>query len=766
MQPTSTMVSAAVDATAKEELRKPRAPCVDFRINETAKKRLAGKTQAAGAAIATERKSAVGAALGKFLDDSENGSGDEISFSNARNNGAPAPTGANEIKKRPSTARRAKDDLGPSEHSTTRQRRVSSRDRVPRSGACSGSINDPLSASEHSRNLRLRKDGLSTSEHNPNGRKDYSSRVSRSGDDSGKLGNLLDQMSSGRTSRKGARSVASTPAEQRVHQPSSRSGMTSTAGDTTSSYERMLEEVSGEEDLKSFGGSGGSVASIPVSTTQSGRDLRSGRKKTDRERAASPGPIMKKRSESPGPLKRRAASPGPLTKRSESLDPAKKRSESLGPLKNRSASPGPLKKRSESPGPLKKRSESPGPMKKRSHSPGALSRRRSGYDSTHKMRSERVSRPGDDDGALGSMLDQVAGGKPKKKGARSVASAPVQDLRKPERRPSGGMPQKQRSVRRAASGEGKLGPPARTKSADAVDILGVTTEMGEYDWQGYRPHHSGMSGKDDLNQSEKTQRSTNSAGGSSRTEGNDNSPIASSPSAQAPDRRAAVSKIKRSFSAAAGSQARPSAPSDEENGRDMRNELAKQRVRRNNSMGPQAPRDYPTEDGGGESEGNGGQNGLKRAQSMMLHREMTRRGKSNSLADLVQYKEEEIHSTSYFASNHVLINRERMKRGLRPLTRNITMDEQARKSAEAMASSNGLNPLKTTYVGNVLRGESIRSIHRSTMQQKQGRERANLLNPYFQDFGVGTAKGEDGMLYMCQLFSERLELALTDTTSS
>merc|ERR1712166_523008 len=142
-----------------------------------------------------------------------------------------------------------------------------------------------------------------------------------------------------------------------------------------------------------------------------------------------------------------------------------------------------------------------------------------------------------------------------------------------------------------------------------------------------------------------------------------------------------------------------------------------------------------------------------------------RRNKQSSLMDLVQYKEEEIHSTSYFASNHVLINRERMKRGLRPLSRNVAMDVLARKSAEAMSESNGLNPLRTTYVGNVLRGESIRSIHRSTMLKKEGRERGNLLNPYFQDFGVGTSKGEDGMLYMCQLFSERLELALTDTIS-
>lgn len=155
----------------------------------------------------------------------------------------------------------------------------------------------------------------------------------------------------------------------------------------------------------------------------------------------------------------------------------------------------------------------------------------------------------------------------------------------------------------------------------------------------------------------------------------------------------------------------------------------------------------------------------RRAESMMLSREIGRRGKSNSLADLVQYKEEEIHSTSYFASNHVLVNRERMKRGLRPLTRNVPMDQLARKCSETMAESSGIQALPTTYVGNVLRGENIRAIHRSTMLQKQGRERANILNPYFQDFGVGTCKGKDGMLYMCQLFSERLEIRLTDTTN-
>lgn len=151
-------------------------------------------------------------------------------------------------------------------------------------------------------------------------------------------------------------------------------------------------------------------------------------------------------------------------------------------------------------------------------------------------------------------------------------------------------------------------------------------------------------------------------------------------------------------------------------------------------------------------------------QSIMLHRDVQRRlGKSKSLMNLQHYSEEEIHSTSYFASIHVLVNRERMKRGIRPLTRNVAMDELARQNAQRMAESVGVSHLETTYIGNVLRGESIRAVHRATMQNKDGRERENLLNPYFQEFGVGTAKGDDEMLYICQLFSERLELVCTNT---
>jgi uncharacterized protein YkwD len=155
---------------------------------------------------------------------------------------------------------------------------------------------------------------------------------------------------------------------------------------------------------------------------------------------------------------------------------------------------------------------------------------------------------------------------------------------------------------------------------------------------------------------------------------------------------------------------------------------------------------------------------LRHTKSMMLNRETQRRGgKTNSLMDLVHYNDDEIHSPSYFASDHVLVNRERMKRGLKPLTRKIAMDELARASARRMADTAGVSSFDTTYVGNALHGESIRAVHKAIMRNIDGRERANLMNPYYQYFGVGTAKGKDGMLYVCQLFSEGIELTCINT---
>jgi uncharacterized protein YkwD len=516
---------------------------------------------------------------------------------------------------------------------------------------------------------------------------------------------------------------------------------------------------SGFQDLK--GDDEGSTRSTRTNA-KGNRGVRSGRKKTDQERVASPAPVqkrpsslgpLKKRTSSPGPMKKRSTSPGALIKTQSSTGqpsttsgPVKQRSSSLGPMKHKpkKSESFPSQKLTESAASLKKPTDSSGPQKRRSGSAGPLSRRGA------PMRPERVSQPGDNNGELESMLGQVSGYQPRRKGARSVASAPIQEnIRRPELRHSNAKVQKHKSVRVPETSASR-GPPAKSKSADGADILDVADQMSaRYAWQGYRP----------------SEQQTNS-GSSDNThtthpvESSEETKVAD-PGQASPRKVSPQSKPKRSMSALPGATLikRASSPIKKDTSADMENEMAKHKVKRNNSVA-HTPSHAQT-----DSPQPGPENGgMTRAHSMLLHREMTRRGKSNSLMDLVQYKEEEIHSTSYFASNHVLVNRERMKRGLRPLTRNIAMDEMARKIARAMAESNGLNNLCTTYVGNVLRGESIRSIHRSTMQQKQGRERANLLNPYFQEFGVGTCKGADGMLYMCQLFSERLVLALTDTT--
>jgi uncharacterized protein YkwD len=604
-----------------------------------------------------------------------------------------------DIAKRASLGRKDKNDIGWSEHSST-----SSRPKHTSSGSRRASRTiDPLAGSEHS----TKKKG---------GKRTDDIFVGEPSTSTSTRGRVM-----------ASRSHCKTPASS--------------------------DNESGFQDLK------GDDEDSTRTSTKSNRGVRPGRKKTDQERAASPGPVqkrpsslgpLKKRTSSAGPMKKRSASPGALATKpslirqaSNSSVSVQQRSSSLGPLKHRpkKSESFPTKKRAESPASLKKSAESHFPQKKRSGSAGALSRR------GEFTRSDRVSRPGDDGGELENMLGQLTGNQTRKKGTRSVASAQTHDIRRPELRHSNAKVQKHKSVRISRTSASR-GTPMKSKSVDGADILDIANQMSSrYDWQGNRP-------------SEELAKSTSSEN-THATHPESSEETNTDPKPASPKKTSPRSKPKRSVSAFTGATPIRRAPSPikKVSTTDMENEMAKQKVKRNNSVA-HTPSHAQT-----DSPQPGPENGgMTRAHSMLLHREMTRRGKSNSLMDLVQYKEEEIHSTSYFASNHVLVNRERMKRGLRPLTRNIAMDDMARKSARAMAESNGLNPLCTTYVGNVLRGESIRSIHRSTMQQKQGRERANLLNPYFQDFGVGTCKGSDGMLYMCQLFSERLVLALADTT--
>lgn len=118
------------------------------------------------------------------------------------------------------------------------------------------------------------------------------------------------------------------------------------------------------------------------------------------------------------------------------------------------------------------------------------------------------------------------------------------------------------------------------------------------------------------------------------------------------------------------------------------------------------------------------------------------------------------HQTWYYSSNHVLVNKERLAHGLSPMMRSIVLDDKARAIAQWAAEGKELKDAindkdaRTFSSGNVLVGGSIREIHgQMLVRETCQRERGNLLNPEYREFGMGTYKEpESGLLYMCQLF--------------
>jgi uncharacterized protein YkwD len=114
-----------------------------------------------------------------------------------------------------------------------------------------------------------------------------------------------------------------------------------------------------------------------------------------------------------------------------------------------------------------------------------------------------------------------------------------------------------------------------------------------------------------------------------------------------------------------------------------------------------------------------------------------------------------------------LINTERARLRLAPLTRDPTLDALAYKHASAMAvrcdvhhSVAGIGELQErlnhTVVGeNVQRGDSVLSMHYETIMATSSSciNRANLLSCYFTTVGSATVLSvKDGKLYCCQLF--------------
>jgi hypothetical protein len=129
---------------------------------------------------------------------------------------------------------------------------------------------------------------------------------------------------------------------------------------------------------------------------------------------------------------------------------------------------------------------------------------------------------------------------------------------------------------------------------------------------------------------------------------------------------------------------------------------------------------------------------------------------------LILQRSRQLPSTWYYSSNHVMVNEERTKRVIAPLHRLSDLDTIAREQAESMAALGRLfhsdpRALCTIFnrparrMGeNVAVGENIREIHKAMMKTKS--DRRNILDRRYTHFGMGTAKGVDGKLYLCQVF--------------
>jgi hypothetical protein len=125
----------------------------------------------------------------------------------------------------------------------------------------------------------------------------------------------------------------------------------------------------------------------------------------------------------------------------------------------------------------------------------------------------------------------------------------------------------------------------------------------------------------------------------------------------------------------------------------------------------------------------------------------------------------------------VLVNRLRRRHGRPPLCQSETLNELAKVHAQQMARAKDLSCrqishlqglLKNRWVGEIVqRSSGTESIQIHVLflaaigrrgSSLSGRRRSsssfrNMLSSKFSQFGMGTALGHDGKLYVCQLFS-------------
>jgi hypothetical protein len=127
----------------------------------------------------------------------------------------------------------------------------------------------------------------------------------------------------------------------------------------------------------------------------------------------------------------------------------------------------------------------------------------------------------------------------------------------------------------------------------------------------------------------------------------------------------------------------------------------------------------------------------------------------------IMVKDRQLPGTWEYSSNHILVNSERIRRNAHALTRRIELDALARERAEQMAKNGKvhhgapediqfrLHPCRR-FGENVASGASIRSIHGDMVRNKA--DLNNMLDRRYIFMGMGTARSDDGTLYLCQIF--------------
>lgn len=125
-------------------------------------------------------------------------------------------------------------------------------------------------------------------------------------------------------------------------------------------------------------------------------------------------------------------------------------------------------------------------------------------------------------------------------------------------------------------------------------------------------------------------------------------------------------------------------------------------------------------------------------------------------------RSKKLPGTWYYSSNHIMVNNERTKNSVHPLTRKHELDAAARWHAANMAAVDTVhhpNLLKLqnkigkpcrVLCANIARGQNIRAIHNRMMESRV--DVKNMLDKRYLQFGMGTATGPNGDLFLCQVY--------------